>query len=596
MISRSRFLTSWLLVTLILLTSIHAQDAQKEKEQRQEFEKKTLALLNDTAASAWTLKLAENRLLVMSAVADLFWTFDEKRARNLYWEILNSLNQTASQPRSTGERLSKADRDKNVAAYISFFTRRQKLLRQVANRDAQLALDMLRATRQAPPRQFNPDFPMPDDRRLEQEIASVIAVRDPAHALQVARESLAKGISFELMNLLYQLNAKDSDKASEFANEIIAKLDTNIVAKDFRASLIALQLLQTSRTSNAARLTLGSDATSRNLKLSDEQRRDLVEVLTDAVLTVGANSHLLFEISDVMPEIQEFFPERQSALERKLATFNETLTKQQRDDNTYNTLVRRGAPEEIIRVAANASDEERAHLHRLAVSVAVSRGTSDSFRDLITKEITNESEQRKILDDLDAEEISLAAYRKQIDNLKKVLPKIRRKEERARALAELALLLKEKGEGAEASTMLDEAATLIKADLKSETQSHALLTLLCAYAVIDPPKAFALAERTIDQANSQISLMLLVDKVIKSGGVKKGEIVLDYPGIMPLDYIVFRYGKGVAALAKADFNRTRALAERFDRNELRVLARLLILKGIVTAQASQDAKTELMER
>lgn len=595
MISRSRFLASCLLVTLIL-TTLRAQDAQKEKEQRQEFEKKTLALLNDTAASAWTLKLAENRLLVMSAVADLFWTFDEKRARNLYWEVLNSLNQTASQPRSTGERLSKSDRDKNVAAYISFFTRRQKLLRQVANRDAQLALDMLRATRQAPPRQFNPDFPMPDDRRLEQEIASVIAYRDPAHALQVARESLAKGISFELMNLLYQLNAKDSEKASEFANEIIGKLDTNIVAKDFRASLIALQLLQTSRTSNAARLTLGSDARSRDLKLSDEQRRDLVEVLTDAVLSVGANSHLLFEISDVMPEIQEFFPERQSALERKLAAFNETLTKRQRADNTYNTLVRRGAPEEIIRVAANASDEERAHLHRLAVSVAVSRGTSDSFRDLITKEITNESEQRKILDDLDAEEISLAAYRKQIDNLKKVLPKIRRKEERARALAELALLLKEKGADAEASTMLDEAATLIKADLKSETQSHALLTLMCAYAVVDPPKAFALAERTIDQANSQISLMLLVDKVIKSGGVKKGEIVLDYPGIMPLDYIVFRYGKGVAALAKADFNRTRALAERFDRNELRVLARLLILKGIVTAQAPQDAKIELMER
>ena len=65
---------------------------------------------------------------------------------------------------------------------------------------------------------------------------------------------------------------------------------------------------------------------------------------------------------------------------------------------------------------------------------------------------------------------------------------------------------------------------------------------------------------------------------------------------MPLDYMVFRYGKGVAALAKADFNRTRALAERFERNELRVLARLLIVKGIVTDQESHDAKSELIER
>ena len=65
---------------------------------------------------------------------------------------------------------------------------------------------------------------------------------------------------------------------------------------------------------------------------------------------------------------------------------------------------------------------------------------------------------------------------------------------------------------------------------------------------------------------------------------------------MPLDYMVFRYGKGVAALAKADFNRTRALAERFERNELRVLARLLIVKGIITAHVPHDAKSELMER
>ena len=454
---------------------------------------------------------------------------------------------------------------------------------------------MLRATRQVAPRPFGPEFPLPDDRQLEQEIASEVAARDPVQALQVARESLAKGLTFELLTLLYQLNEKDSEKASEFAGEIIAKLDTTNVAKDFRASLIALQLLMTSRVPNTARLTLGYGI-AKHLKLNDEQKRDLVEVLTDAALSVTSNSNLLFEIADVMPEIQEFFPERRAALERKLSTFNETLTKQQRDQNTYNTLIRRGMPEELVRVAASANDEERLHLYRQAAIMATSRGTTDSFRDLISKEVNGEDEQRKILEVLDAEEIALAAYRKQIDKLKELLPKIRRKEERARAMAEVAILLKEKGEDAEATTLLDEAATLIKADLKSETQSNALLTLLCAYAVVDPPKAFALAERTIDQANSQISLLMLVDKVIKSGSVKKSEIILDHAGIMPLDYMVFRYGKGVAALAKADFNRTRALAERFERNELRVLARLLIVKGIVTDQESHDAKSELIER
>jgi hypothetical protein len=44
----------------------------------------------------------------------------------------------------------------------------------------------------------------------------------------------------------------------------------------------------------------------------------------------------------------------------------------------------------------------------------------------------------------------------------------------------------------------------------------------------------------------------------------------------------------VTALARSDFNRTRALADRFDRNELRLLAQLLIVKGLLQpAEMSQ---------
>jgi hypothetical protein len=42
----------------------------------------------------------------------------------------------------------------------------------------------------------------------------------------------------------------------------------------------------------------------------------------------------------------------------------------------------------------------------------------------------------------------------------------------------------------------------------------------------------------------------------------------------------------VAALAKADFNRTRALADRFERNELRLMAQLFIVKCLLQPEAS----------
>lgn len=556
---------------MVVTSSVRAQtDTKKEAA---ELDKKTLALLNEIASASWGLKLPENRVYIMASTADLLWSFDDKRARNLYWEALNSINPPATP--KTGEPLSKADREKILQAYFQTLRLRQTILRKVARHDSELALDMLRATRQVPPGELGPDSSISQERRLEQEIAGEIAARDPAFALQLARESLAKGLTLELVNLLQQLQQRDSEKASLFAGDMITKLQTANVATDFRASIIAHYLVQGSR---ARELRAGE---IKPLSLTDDQKRQLIEILTSAALSASANSNLLFEINELMPEIEQFFPERRAALERKLAAFNNTLSKDQRDQNTPNTLIRRGEQEDLVRVAASADDNTREHLYQQAAIIAVARGNTDAFREFLSKEVSDSGERRKALDYLDAEEISTAAGRKQIDQLRKLLPKIERKEERARAMAELAVLLKEKGEDAEAVTLLDEAATMIKTNLKDEKQTNALLSLLCAYAVVDPGKAFALAERTVDRANSQISLLMLLDRVVKSGAVKKSEIILDQAGILPLDNLVFKYGKGVAALAKSDFNRTRALADRFDRNELRLLAQLLIVKGLL---------------
>ena len=565
-----------LCVTILLVAStVRAQTDTKKEKEAAELEKKTLALLNEIASASWGLKLPENRVYIMASTADLLWPFDDKRARNLYWEALNSINPTPPN-RKAGE-ISQA--------YSLTLRLRRKVLLQAAHRDAQLALDMLRATRQV---SLGPESSPSEERWLEQEIAEQIAARDPAQALQLARESLAKGLTFNLANLLQHLQQRDIEKASVFAGEIITKLQTRNVATDLQASLLAIYLVDASRTKESRAGEL------KPLSLTDDQKRGLIEILTSAALSPSANSNLLFEINEVMPEIEQFFPERRAALERKLASFNDTLTRDQRDQNIQNTLIRRGEQEALVRVAVSADDNTQDQLYQQAAIIAVARGNTDAFREFLSKEVSDSGERRKILDFLDAEEISTVAGRRQIDQLRKLLPKIERKEERARAMAELAVLLKEKGEDAEAVTLLDEAASMIKTNLKDEKQTNALLSLLCAYAIVDPGKAFALAERTVDRANSQISLLMLLDRVVKSGAVKKSEIILDQAGIMQLDFMVFKYGKGVAALARSDFNRTRALADRFDRNELRLLAQLLIVKGLL--QPADVPNEDLFQR
>jgi hypothetical protein len=117
-------------IILVLSNTIPAQQTaatqaatqkEKEVEQRQELDKKTLALLNEVASAAWSLKLPENRIFVLTSTADLLWTFDEKRARNLYWEALNAINLIAVPARRAGETLSKEERIKVQQAYLQVF-------------------------------------------------------------------------------------------------------------------------------------------------------------------------------------------------------------------------------------------------------------------------------------------------------------------------------------------------------------------------------------------------------------------------------------------------------------------------------------------
>ena len=592
--ARASLLLLWAITVTLAIPAVSraqtpetAKSSEKEK-QAQELEKKTLVLLNDLASASWGLKLPENRLLIMSGAADLLWPIDEKRARTVYWDALNALNLISSSVPATGQNLSRDDRIKIIQRYLSAFELRQKLLRQVAKRDAQLALDMLRASRQVPPRQMGNEFTFPADTQLEQGIASELAARDPAQALQIARQSLAKGLTLEVLNLLQRLNDVDSEKGSQFAGDLISKLRTTNLASELQAVFVAIQLLQESRTpdSTQARASLGSVngsvRASKILNLSDEQKRDLVELLTNAALSATVMPHVLWQVSVVMLEVEKYFPERRAALAKKIASIQRTPNRSDREQIVIN---RAQTPEEIVRYAGAADSATQFGSYYEAAILSIAQGKTAWFRDVVEKDIVNPKERAQILDFLDSEEISVTAQRKQADQLKDLLPKIRRKEERARAMVELALMLKEKSQDEDAAAMLDEAATLIKADLTDEKQTNALLTLLCAYAIVDPPKAFALAERTIDHANGQISLLLLLDKVVKTGAVKKNEIVLEQPNVMPLDFLLFKYGKGVAALAKADFSRTRALTERFERNELRLMAQLLVLRGLLESPA-----------
>ena len=571
------------------------EKAQKELERRQDLERKTLGLLDEIVAAAWSLKLPENRSFVMASAADLLWPRDEKRARNLYWEAFNNLglpnspalddsttrDATTKDPATREGTSKRAARDQaqTLKQYFAMFGLRRDFFRRVAQRDPQLALEMLRATRLRPPDDVKVNYRLPDDRDLEQEIANVAVARDPKQALQIARESLAKGVTFQLLGVLFELNRLSPETATEFAADLVDKLQTLNVATDVVAWQTSIELLRLSRTPHDIP---ADDARLRpyQLMLSDDQKRELVELLVNAALSVSANGNPSMDISEVMPEVEQFAPERVANIRTRMAENRRTQTKEQREWQNYNSLVDKSTPEDLVKAAAKAGEEVRRELYQAAVMKAIMNGKADAFREFIKSNIEDESQRNSVTKLLDANQIGWAVNRGEIEELQKLLPSIRAKEQRAEAMAAIAMVLEKKGQHDQAVKMADDALALVKVDLASETQSNALMAVLLAYSLIDPARAFAIIEPIIDRMNDDISRLLLLDRVVKSGAVKNGEIIMQQPGVISLDFAIFKFGQGVVAMAKADFNRTKVTADRFQRNELRIMARLLIAQSL----------------
>ena len=591
-----------ILLPLIIISAAPAQvaaqvdekeKAEKELAKRQELEKKTLSLLDETVSAAWSLKLPENRSYVLTKAADLMWPHDEKRARSLFWEALNSLNLpmylAVDLPAAKGTSTAKPaptnaptkEQLPEVNQYYATLATRREFLLKVARRDPQLALDMMRSTRQPPPPQKTGMPRLDLDADLEQELTYAAAAKDPKRALQIAHESMAKGLTYQILSLLDQVLQKDEEAGSQLAGDIIAKLNT----ENFNAGAapyIAMQLLQLSRTGGGAvlRASLSENPSFKRLKLDDDQKQELVDMLTDAALNATKPQDILLNIRFVMPEIEKYAPDRAAKLKVQIAEFDRTLPQTQRNWNNFNAMFENATPEEMIKAANKVTGDQRAALLYQAASKAVARGEADRYRELINNQVESEDERKTALDDLNTEQMYYDLGQGKTDDLEKLLPLIRAREQRAMAMTGLAILLEKKGQHDEAVTLLDEARALVKVDLTNEKESNALLAVMLGYALVDPPKAFAMIEPIIDRTNEDVSKLLLVDKIVKSGAVKNGEILMNQPRI-PIDYAMLQYSPGVAALGKADFDRTKGLADRFQRNELRIVARLLLAQALL---------------
>src|SRR5215813_289592 len=156
-------------------------------------EKKALDLIESLSEQVSNLHSATNRMRAQMTVGDLLWSRDEKQARSMFTAALAQLT----------ARISEIDySDPEVYQELNRINQsRQELIMRIAAHDPDLALTALRQTRLQPENasRLRGNYDFQADANLEMNVATVMLAKDTAAALKLARGTLARGVSWNVI-------------------------------------------------------------------------------------------------------------------------------------------------------------------------------------------------------------------------------------------------------------------------------------------------------------------------------------------------------------------------------------------------------------
>jgi hypothetical protein len=562
-------------------------DAKPDEEQarRAALERKALELLDDVGGEAQALKLTENRVRLQVAAADLLWARDEKRGRELFNAALASVAATAAAIAPDDPR-----REQLVQESLNL---RREIAQVIAQRDPQLALDFVRGTRppaaaQAPPERNN--YQPDQEIALETSLAEQVAARDPKQALRMAEEILSRGLSAQLANVLERVRAADPEAASKLAADVARKIRASNLATNYEAANLASYLLLATPQPDGVLARVGGAGNSRRAALLDDQsRRDLLAAMVNAALAApddararGAEQRLAAALQPFMPEVERLSPAQAQALRRGSAArpalaAPDAPARQQRE---IMSLLQTGTVDAMLDAAAKATAPEvRQQLYQAAAWKAFNEGAPERARQIISERVENPQQRAQFLHDLDQQAFWRAANAGDVEQARSIIPRLARAEERTQLLAQLARIVAAKGDKEVASRLLEEVWNQIGGRARNQQQFAAQLDAAQIYAQITPERAFEIVEAAVGQLNEMIAAAEIVDGF---GQEAFDQDELKTQGGWLWTVLVRQCGDALGALARTDFERAVSAADRLQRPETRLVARLAVARGVLS--------------
>ncbi|MEO6655636.1 MAG: hypothetical protein ABIO36_06095 [Pyrinomonadaceae bacterium] len=567
-----------LLVLLVLITLCGLSAAQnptpsgKAAEDAAKLEKDAVEFLRETSDDVSRLRTLENRISFNAELASLMWFHDEKEAKAMYGGVIADFKQLLvqfdSQMNATeipdddsptggifgGYGKSKVERKFRIAMAV-----RQQIALSLADHAPDLAYgffyDSLNLI-------SNPAFRKETeeaDKYFEARLMQQIAGSDAAKAAEYGKESIKHGLDNNHIELLKKIYAKDTDKGIEFGAAILSRLKSDkssVKDEYFFSSLLSLG----SENLNASKKPGGKKAIYDRNDL-----RDIADQFAQTILDGDAESGI--ESAGYLDQIEKYAPGRGAQIRSRFKNI---------DPKTAN---------HVTAIAVNTAANSMAY-----ASNASSGSNSNSAYEQARKEREGKEKiEKQMMDDisnLGAKPLPKEQRDKVVEQARKIISQTPGKDKKIVALSLLAAQVARAGDKELADEIMSDAERLVNPQPKNYQDFLYSWMLARGYAEANPAKAFPLLESTILRANDTIAAAVKVAEFIDTNEemIDDGEVQVGMFGTSMMRDMTRELGianSTILALARSDFGRTRNLTNTFDRTEVRVLAKMLVLRAVL---------------
>lgn len=575
-------------------------DAGREAA-RAELERKALALLKEAVEASAELRLTENRVRAQVTAARLLWPRDAEAGRAAFKAAADAVA-------ALGAGVDPEDPQFYVAAQ-TVMQLRGEMVQIAAQYDAKLALEFLRATRPSYVEALAAAGYGQQEQAIELGLARRIAAQEPRRALEMAEESLSRGVTQGLLSVLNELRAKEPAAAARLAADIVRRLRADELPNSHEASAAAHQLLlmtgpAQSPPANAAALAAlpvvrghGTIAVSSvpasagdGAALLDEQtRKELVEKVLAAFAASAPNqvgAYSLFQaLQTLLPELERYAPGRAAALRRRADELERGFNPQRQLLRPYEEVMQAGTVEALLEAAPKAPAEVRDQLYTHAAWKAFNEGKDPDRARRILESVSNPQQRAQARRSMEQQAHLEAAQAGGYTEARLTAARLPVVEDRVNALLQIAGVAAAANDAQTARQVLEDARAAVEGQTRGQQQFNHRLQIADAYARFDAGAAFELVESSIGRLDELMDAAVVLDGFGQES-FREGELKPQSHGGNVWYELINRCAYTLAVLAASDFDRAAKAAGKFRRTDARTAAQLSLATMILNTQAT----------